>query len=81
MTLHEVEGPAGAPTGVLIDAGRSAGVRTGLQGRIVESGRTLAPIELIEVYYGGSRARLLAPPTGRITPASEVQIDVPVGGP
>ena len=79
--IVELEGPAGRPTAVLLDAGRSAGLRSGLVGRIVDHGQTIAPIEVIEVFDGGSRARLTGPTAGRITPSSEVQIDVPAAGP
>ena len=76
----EAEGPAGRPTTVLLEAGRAAGMRAGLRGRLVDAGRTIGEIEIIEVYDQGSRARLAAPPTAPITPTTEAQIDVPVEG-
>jgi len=79
--ILEVEGPPGRPSQVLLEGGRSAGLRQGLQGRIVDGGRVIAPVEITEVFEGGSRARLIGPAAGRITPSSEVQIDVPVAGP
>jgi hypothetical protein len=79
--ILEIEGPPGRPTHVLLEGGRSAGLRAGLAGRIVDGGRTIAPVEITEVFEGGSKARIVGPPAGRITPASEVQIDVPAGGP
>ena len=79
--ILELEGPPGRPTAVLLEGGRSAGLRAGLQGRIVDGGRTIAPVEIVEVFEGGSRARIVGPAAGRISPSSEVQIDVPAGGP
>jgi hypothetical protein len=78
--ILETEGPPNRPTEVLLEAGRSAGIRAGLQGRIVDGGHTLATVTITEVYDDGSRARVIGIPDGRITPSSEVQIEVPIGG-
>jgi hypothetical protein len=63
--------------GILIDAGTSHGLRTGQRGELVQAGRTIARIELVEVYEAGSRARLLAPVTRPIDPlTTEARIHV-----
>ncbi|MBW2418435.1 MAG: hypothetical protein JRH19_07810 [Deltaproteobacteria bacterium] len=71
-----IEVEAGS-AGVLIDAGTTRGLRMGQRGELVQAGRTIARIELIEVYEAGSRARLLAPVTRPIDPlTTEARIHV-----
>ncbi len=78
--LLEVERRAGGEQTVLIGLGEQRGVQVGLRGRLVEGGKTIAEIEIIEVFPDGSRARLDGAPASRITPETTVEIDVPVGG-
>jgi hypothetical protein len=55
----EVIEVAANPVGILIDAGSTQGLHEGQQGELVLSGRTIARIELVEVYESGSRARVV----------------------
>jgi hypothetical protein len=63
--------------GVLIEGGRSRGLRAGQRGELVQAGQTIARIELVEVYEAGSRARLLGPVSYPIDPLkTEARIHV-----
>lgn len=77
-SLLEVEGSLGDPQAVLLESGRSEGLRPGMQGRLKEGERVLAPVEIVETYPDGSRARLDGPLQAPITPETVVEIDVPV---
>lgn len=73
----EVEGHAGSDQRVLIDQGGNAGVRPGSRGRLVDAGRTLAEIEVIEVFPEGSRARVLGRMQGVVSSETRAEIQVP----
>ena len=74
----EVEGAGGQPRFVVIDGGRKNGLRRGFRGRLIEGGRSIAEIEIVEVYDDGSRARIATELADRITPRTAAEIDVPV---
>lgn len=77
--LIEVEGQLGQTQTVLFVSDRSHELRRGLRGQLVENGRTIAHVEVIEVYDdGGVRARIDGILTGTITPATRVEIAVPI---
>jgi hypothetical protein len=77
----EVEAERGQPRFVIIDGGSRGGLRRGLRGRLIERGRFLAEIEIVDVFDEGSRARIATELVGRITPQTVAEIDVPVAGP
>ncbi len=78
-TVIETEGATGKVEAVLIDLGTPRGVKPGMRGRLVDHGRPIASIEIIEVYRGGSRARIDGYLSGSIGPATAVEIEVPTG--
>ena len=75
----EVEAASGRPRFVIIDGGIKNGLQRGFRGRLVERGRSIAEIEIVEVYDEGSRARIATELADRITPQTAAEIDVPVG--
>ena len=75
----EVETGSGRPRFVIIDGGRRAGHRVGFRGRLVEHGRSVAEIEIVDVFDEGSRARIETELAGAITPQTMAEIDVPAG--
>jgi hypothetical protein len=75
----EVETGSGRPRFVVIDGGRRSGHRTGFRGRLVEGGRSVAEIEIVDVFEEGSRARIATELAGAITPQTMAEIDIPVG--
>jgi hypothetical protein len=76
----EVEAEGGQPRFVIIDGGRRNGLRKGLRGRLIEHGRFVAEIEIVDVFDEGSRARIATELADQITPQTAAEIDVPVGG-
>ena len=74
----EVETASGQPRFVIIDGGRKNGLQRGFRGRLIEGGRSIAEIEIVEVYDDGSRARIATELADRITPRTAAEIDVPV---
>lgn len=63
----EVERQGGEPSFVLIEAGSAAGVERGLAGELVDGGRSIGRIEVVDVYEAGSRARILGGLSAPIT--------------
>lgn len=76
----EVESEMGRPRFVVIDGGRKNGLHKGFRGRLIESGRPIAEIEIVDVFEEGSRARIATELADRITPQTAAEIDVPAGG-
>ena len=76
----EVEAERGRPRFVVIDGGRRNGLHRGFRGRLIERGRSIAEIEVVDVFDEGSRARIATELVGQITPQTAAEIDVPVGG-
>jgi hypothetical protein len=76
--IVRVEGRAGLPTYVVLDAGRRDELRVGLAGELLEDETSIAAFELIEVDDRSSRARLLRPPTAAITYATRARVRVPL---
>lgn len=76
-SVIELEGH-GEGRKVLIDKGTDAGLRSGQRGRLVDGGRTLAEIEIVEVFAEGSRARLLGKIGGVVSGSTRAVIQVPV---
>ncbi|HTF36461.1 MAG TPA: hypothetical protein VK714_22485 [Myxococcota bacterium] len=78
-TVISTEGAAGKVEAVLIDLGTPRGLKPGMRGRLVDHGRPIAEIEVVEVYRGGSRARIDGYLSGSIGPSTVVEIDLPTG--
>jgi hypothetical protein len=74
----EVEAERGRPRFVIIDGGRKNGLHGGFRGRLIERGRSIAEIEVVDVFDEGSRARIVTELIGQITPQTAAEIDVPV---
>lgn len=77
----EVETEGGQPRFVIIDGGNKNGLQRGFRGRLIERGRSIAEIEIVEVYDDGSRARIATELADRITPRTTAEIDVPIRDP
>ena len=73
----EIEEKDGQPSSVLIDAGKPQGVLVGQGGELVEKGKTIARIEIIDVYDAGSRAQILGPLEATITIDTRARIRIP----
>jgi hypothetical protein len=78
-SVISTEGEAGKVEAVLIDLGTPRGMKPGLRGRLVDHGHPIANIEIVEVYRGGSRARIDGYLSGSIGPSTSVEIDLPTG--
>ncbi len=79
-TVIEVEDATGGKVGaVIIDLGAQRGVQTGMRGRLLDRGRPIASIEIIEVYRTGSRARVDGYVSGSIGASTVVEVEVPTG--
>jgi len=76
--IVRVEGSAGLPSFVVIDAGSRDELRVGLRGELLERGAAIAALELVEVEPASSRARLLRPPSAAITFETRARIRVPL---
>jgi hypothetical protein len=75
----EVESEMGRPRFVIIDGGRKNGLHRGFRGRLIERGRAIAEIEIVDVFEEGSRARIATELVDRITPQTAAEVDVPAG--
>ncbi len=73
----EVEKCEGKPCSVLIDKGRPEGIREGQSGKLVEKGKAIAKIEIVDVYDAGSRAQILGSLEATITIDTQAEIEVP----
>ncbi len=69
----EVEGKRS----VLLEAGARTGIRSGQGGKLVDDGRVIGEIVVIEVYNDGSRARIESGLSGSITPRTRAEIQIP----
>jgi hypothetical protein len=79
-SVISTEGAAGKVEAVLIDLGTPKGMKPGMRGRLVDHGRPIANIEIVEVYRGGSRARIDGYLSGSIGPSTAVEVDLPTAG-
>ena len=75
----EVEDARSAQPSVLLDAGEAAGLRPGLRGVLVDGGKKLADVVIVNVYPDGSRARIEGVLAGTISPRTVAEIQVPLG--
>ena len=76
--LLEVEtGPDGGEA-VLIDKGSRAGIARGQKGRLLQDGKKIADIEILDVYPDGSRAAIRGALGAALTPATVAEVDVPL---
>jgi hypothetical protein len=76
--LLEVEArPDGGET-VLIDQGSRSGVERGQRGRLLNGGRKVAEIEILDVYPDGSRALVRGSLGSALTPDTVAEVDVPL---
>jgi len=74
----EIERSAGVPVAVMIEAGTPTGVSRGLTGRLVDDGREIGRIEILDVYPGASRAKILGELSGEITGATIAEVFDPL---
>jgi len=70
------DGPHGRA--VLLDAGASQGLRVGLRGRLLDGGRAIATLEIVEIYPEGCLARVEGAGSGPIGTASVAEIEIPI---
>jgi len=75
----EVEDARSSQPSVLLDAGEGAGLRPGLRGVLVDGGKKLATVVIVNVYPDGSRARVEGVLAGSISPRTVAEIQVPLG--
>ncbi len=75
----QVERQDGRVTAVLLESGSGQGMRPGLRGSLVQGGRVIAQIEVIDVFPEGSRARVDGALAAPITASTMAEIDVPLG--
>lgn len=61
---------------VLLDIGKSQGVRVGLRGRLIRGNATAGSLEITEVFPEGSLARVTG---GKADADSVAEVDIPVG--
>jgi hypothetical protein len=61
---------------VLLEAGVRSGIRPGQSGKLIDDGRVIGEIVVIEVYNDGSRARIEGALTGAITARTRAEIQV-----
>lgn len=73
----EVEGQLSQPTGVLLDLGRDRGVTEGMTGELLEDGRIVGKIRVLDVYEEGSRATVELPLLRPITPRVKAVLHFP----
>jgi hypothetical protein len=76
--ILELGGTAGNDQIVLIELGEGQGIRPGMRGRLVESGKVLGELVIEEVFREGSRARIRGELRAPVTPRTRVEVDVPV---
>jgi len=76
-TVLEVDRGGAKETSVLIDGGRGDALEPGQRGRLVEKGRTLGRIVVVEVFEEGARARVEGTLSGAITAETVAEIEVP----
>ena len=74
----EVEGARTQEQTVLLDAGESAQLHPGMRGVLVDSGKKLGQVVIVNVYPDGSRARVEGVLAGPITPRTVAEIQVPL---
>ncbi len=77
--LLEVERQGGEPVAVLLEVGTSDGMEPGLQGELVDQGKVIGRIEIVDVYAAGSRARLVGGLSAPITLETTAKIQKPAG--
>lgn len=75
----EVEDARSAQPSVLLEAGEAAGFRPGMRGVLVDGGKKLAQVVIVNVYPDGSRARVEGVLSGSISPRTVAEIQVPLG--
>jgi len=74
----EVEDARSEQPSVLLDAGEAAGFRPGMRGVLVDGGKKLAEVVIVNVYPDGSRARVQGALAGAISPRTVAEIQVPL---
>ena len=74
----EVElGHDGQASHVLIDGGRDQSLRVGLRGRLVQGGKSIGRIRIVEVFQQGSRATVEGALSSPVTPETVAEIALP----
>src|SRR4030095_14214787 len=74
----EVEGGRTSEQTVLLDAGEAAQLRPGMRGVLVDAGKKLGSVVIVNVYPDGSRARVEGVLAGPISPRTVAEIQVPL---
>lgn len=78
-TVLEVEtGRNGGTAHVLIDGGHDQSLRVGLRGKLIQDGRSIGRIRIVEVFPQGSRAAVEGVLTGPVTPETVAEIELPL---
>ncbi len=77
-TILEAEGWGTDVEALLIDLGSTHGVRPGLTGRLIDSGKTIGAIVIEQVYPDGSRASIEGTLSRPLGPESRAVVMVPV---
>jgi hypothetical protein len=76
--ILQVEGQAGRPVAVLLDAGARDDLRPGQQGELLDGGDVIATFELVDVENARSRGRLHRTPSDTISYDVKARIRVPL---
>jgi hypothetical protein len=74
----EVEGERTQQQSVLLDVGEAAQLRPGMRGVLLDAGKKLGQVVIVNVYPDGSRARVDGALAGPITPRTVAEIQVPL---
>ncbi|MEM7412551.1 MAG: hypothetical protein AAF430_20135 [Myxococcota bacterium] len=75
-SLLEIETLPDGREAVLLDKGKAAGLARGQRGRLLQGGRKIADIEVIDVYRDGSRAAIRGSSSG-VNASTVAEVDVP----
>ena len=76
-SLLELETLSDGRDAVLLDKGRSAGLARGQRGRLLQGGKKVADIEVVDVYADGCRAAIRGSSSG-VTASTVAEVDVPL---
>jgi len=68
----------GGSAHVLIDGGHDQSLRVGMRGKLVQDGRSIGRIRIVDVFPQGSRATVEGVLTGDVTPETVAEITLPL---
>jgi hypothetical protein len=79
QTVLEVEAPRdGGAAHVLIDGGLDQSISVGLRGKLLQDGRSIGRIRIVEVFPQGSRATVEGELASPVTPETVAEIELPL---